>query len=353
MKTIRLAIIGTGGMAHSHALGFSKQPGVSLGACCDVNGKVVKKFAAAHGIRTGYGDYRELLAAEELDAVSVVASDSAHCAVSVAALRKGLHVLCEKPLATSVAEARRMVRAARKAKKVNMINFTYREMPALERARQLVAEGTLGRIIQVEASYLQSWLANDHWGDWRKQPRFLWRLSKKHGGGTLADIGCHILDFVRYAVGDIRRISCKMKRFDKGAPRNTCKGYKLDADDSFIASVEFASGGLGVIHATRWAAGCGNDLRLRIFGDKGSLAVDTQEDWDKLQVCVEPFHTRHTIWDAIDAGIPRVNIYQRFIRGIRAGRPEPPSFEDGLKVQRYLEACTASNATGKAVTLGA
>ena len=149
-------------------------------ACCDIIAKTAKTFAGQHNIPGWYTDYRELFAAEELDGVTVVAGDAAHCEISIAALRKGLHVLCEKPLATSVSEANRMVRAAAKAGTINMVNFTYREMPALQQAHQLVADCTLGRIMHVEASYLQSWLATDAWGDWRETPRFLWRMSKKH-----------------------------------------------------------------------------------------------------------------------------------------------------------------------------
>lgn len=348
---IRLAIIGTGGMAGMHARSFKKESGLEIVACCDIVKKVAAAYAEKYDIPVVYADYRELLDKEDLDAVSVPASDIAHCEVSVAALRKGLHVLCEKPLATSVAEAKRMVNAAKKAKKTNMINFTYREMPALERARDIIGEGTLGRIMHVEASYLQCWLANDIWGDWRETPAFLWRMSKKHRGGTLADIGCHVLDLVRYAVGDFRRVSCKMKCFDKGVRKNTWKGYKLDADDSFLATVEFDSGAIGVIHSTRWATGHSNSLRLRVFGDKGSLTLDTDVSWDTLQVCVDPFHARHAIWNTIKTGVPRVTIYSRFVRSIREGRPEPPTFEDGLKTQAYLEACVASNAAGKATTV--
>ena len=108
-------------------------------------------------------------------------------------------------------------------------------------------------------------------------------MSRKHSGGTLADIGCHILDFTTYVVGDIASLHCSMKSFPKGVPRNTCKGYKLDADDSFFTTAEFASGALGVIHATRWATGHANFLRLRVFGDRGALVVDSEAGTDKLQ----------------------------------------------------------------------
>jgi len=176
-------------------------------------------------------------------------------------------------------------------------------------------------------------------------------MSKKHRGGTLADIGCHILDCAAYAAGDIRRISCHVKSFDKGVPRNTWKGYRLDADDSFFVTAEFAAGAVAVIHATRWATGHNNSLRLRIFGDKGSLAIDTDVGWNVLQVCLDKYHSHHALWNTIPSGLPRVTIYERFIRSIRSGRAEPPTFEDGAKIQAYLDACRTSSSTGRPVTV--
>jgi predicted dehydrogenase len=351
MDAIRVAIFGTGGMANSHVAGLKKESDVRIAACCDVIRKTAESFAAKHGIPAVYTDYRELLEKESLDAVSVVTSDAAHCEISVAALRKGLHVLCEKPIATTSADAERMLKAARASGKIHMINFSYRSVPAVERARQLVADGELGAIKHVEASYLQCWLANDAWGDWRESPAFLWRMSRSHGGGALADIGCHILDFATYVVGDIASLHCSMKSFPKDVPRNTCKGYKLDADDSFFATAEFASGAMGVIHASRWATGYSNCLRLRVFGDRGALTLDTDVSRDKLQICLEKFHARNRLWSDLPANVTETSIYTRFIRAIRSGVPEAPTFEDGARVCAYQAACVASSETGKPVRI--
>lgn len=352
MDTIRLAIVGTGGMAKGHARSLVEEGDVRLAACCDVVADRARDFAALHNIPAWYTDFNELLDKEELDAVSVVTSDVAHCPVSVAALNKGLHVLCEKPMATSLAEAREMAQAARAAGKMNMIQFSYRPFPALERARQLIEQGELGKIRHLEASYLQSWLCHAGWGDWRETPALLWRLSKDFRGGALADLGCHILDFATYAAGHIQEISCKMKCFDKGEPQNVCKGYTLDADDSFFATAEFASGAVGVIHSSRWAFGYNNTLRLRIFGDRGALAIDSDAGSDKLQVCIGEFAGRNALWGTIPVNIAQESNYKRFIRSIRTGKSEAPTFEDGLRVQSYLEACRESAVSGRSVRVG-
>jgi len=346
-KPLRVAVVGCGGMANSHLSKFTGERNVQIVACCDVLEASARQFAERHSIPAWYTDYRKLLAREQLDAVAVVTSDVAHAAVSIAAFKKGLHVLCEKPLATSLAEAKRMLAAAKASGKMHMVNFSYRPYVALERARQLVDEGRLGRIIHVEASYLQQWLASDAWGDWRKVPALQWRMSRKHRGGVLVDIGCHILIFTTHVVGDITSLQCRMKSFDKGVPKNTWKGYKLDADDSFAVTAEFASGAFGVIHATRWASGHNNALRLRVFGDKGALAIDTEVGKDKLQLCVGEFQARNLLWNTLTIPTPESSNYARFIRSIRTGKSEEPTFEDGVKIQGYLEACQQSAKSGK------
>lgn len=342
MDTIRLAIIGTGGMANGHAASFKKEDDVQIVACCDVIPDAAESFAQRHGIPNWYEDYREMLDREDIDAISVVTSDAAHCEISVAALKKGIHVLCEKPMATTLEEAAEMYEAAKKSRKMNMIQFSYRPMAALERARKIISDGLLGDIKHVEASYLQAWLSSTGWGDWRDKPAFLWRMSKKHGGGTLADIGCHIFDFTTYAAGDVAKLCCMMKSFGKGVSKNTHKGYKLDADDSFFANVEFKSGAVGVIHSTRWAQGHQNSLRLRVFGDKGSISIDTDNGRDKLNVCIGKFQRNNALWNTIPAGIQEESNYSRFIRSIRDGKQEAPTFRDGLRIQAILDACHRS-----------
>jgi len=227
-----------------------------------------------------------MLARESLDAVSVVTTDAAHAAVSIAAARRGLHVLCEKPLATSVAEARQMLAAVRRAGVINMVNFSYRNSCGLQAAAKVVAAGGIGRVIHVESSYLQSWLVSRAWGDWHTGKWALWRLSKRHGSlGTLGDIGCHILDMTAFLGGDIGEIACQLRTFDKAVKGNRIGEYVFDANDSFAATLGFVNGALGVIHSSRWACGHGNSLRVRAYGDKGGIEVDLDRDCNGYRIC--------------------------------------------------------------------
>ena len=348
-EDIRVAIIGTGGIAHSHAQEFKAQEGVSVVACCDLSKKAARGFATHHGIAGVYTDVEAMLAAEDVTAVSVTASDAAHCPLSLAAIKHGAHVLCEKPMAVDLKEARRMQAAARRKGVVGMINFSHRVGPAVDAARGFIEEGRLGRIMHVEASYLQSWLNGCVSGGWKNAERLLWRMSQKHHGGTLNDIGCHILDLTVSLVGGIQTVSCASKCFDKGVPKNHWKGYTLDADDTFFATAEFANGALGTIHATRWATGYSNKLAVRVFGDKGALELEANNGAHELRVCFGEFHAQRFLWTPVPVAAPKLTTQRRFVQAIRAGRSESPSFEDGVRNLAIMEACRRSAREGKPV----
>ena len=338
---VRIGIVGTGIWANNHAENYSHIRGVRLAACCDVDATRARAFARRHGIERVYTDYAAMLADAPIDAVDVVTTDAMHAEIAIAALKRRLHVMCEKPLATTVADARAMLRAARRARVIHMVNFTNRNSSALHKASRLIALGRLGQIRHVEAGYMQSWLVSNAWGDWRKDPAWLWRLSTAAGsGGVLADVGCHILDFAAYAVGDISSLSCVLKTFDKGVGRKY-KGYTLDANDSAVITASFANGALGTIRCTRWAAGHLNTIYLHVFGTKGALKINLDEGRDRLMVCLgKDVHT--AAWRPIQCGPGKTN-YRRFIDSIRSGRNEGPTFADGLRIQQYLDACRRSS----------
>ena len=339
---IRLAVVGCGGMANGHVNGFKKIPGVRITACCDVAEDRAAQFARKHGIPASYTDLGGMLASEKLDAVTNVTSDAAHASTSIAAFKAGLHVLCEKPLATSLAEANKMVRAAQKSGRIHMVNFSYRNSPALQRAREIVQAGKLGRITHVEASYLQSWICSRVWGDWKDNWAWIWRLSTQAGSaGTLGDIGCHIIDFATFVAGGIRSLSCQLSRLPKGVPGERWQGLKLDANDNVAITAEFEGGVLGCIHTTRWASGHANSLRLRVFGDQGAVDVDLDKGWDTLQVCIGRKAVDKCAWTTLKCRKTPSNL-ERFIRSIRTGKNEQPDFVRGAEIQAYLDACFRS-----------
>lgn len=333
-------------MAAQHAKHFAAIPGVTLVGGVDVDPKRLEAFNTAHKIPNGFASLDAALAWGKFDAVANVTPDSIHHPTSIAALRAGKHVFCEKPLATDYAKAMEMTEIAEAAGLVNMVNLTYRNVAQLQRARQIVTSGEIGAVKHVEASYLQSWLVSKAWGDWRTESQWLWRLSKKHGSnGVLGDIGVHILDFASFGSGlEIDHVFARLKTFDK-APGNRIGEYELDANDSFAMTVDFNNGALGVIHATRWATGHFNELRLRVYGEKGGVEVQHRHDGSKLLVCLGEDVETGT-WKETEVPPVETN-YQRFAQAVAAKKNAEPSFRHAANLQKVLDLAVVSDTEHK------
>jgi predicted dehydrogenase len=347
---IELAIIGTGGMAKHHAQQFQNIKGVRLAAACDIDAKRVADFAATHGIPRTYTDYRDLLRDKSIDAVANVTSDAFHAPISIAALKAGKHVLCEKPLAVTYPEAKKMVEVARKSGKIHMVQFSYRSSAAWLKAQELVQSGKLGMVVHFEAAYLQSWLVSTAWGKWQDSPGWLWRLDSSKGSkGVLGDVGVHIIDFATAVAGDIRSVNCRLKTFDKIKGKKQA-GYTLDANDSAVLHCELDNGAIGVIHTTRYASGFTNRVFLRVHGTRGALEIDLDKSYTTLRVSLgKDIHQAR--WREVECKVAP-NMFQRFIRSIQSGKNDQPDFARGAAVQKVLDACFASDASGRTVQLG-
>jgi predicted dehydrogenase len=346
-KTIQVAIVGTGGMAHAHARDLQNRRGVKLIAVSDVDPQRAKAFAEKFQVPGVYTDFSKLLKEAPVDAVINVTPDAFHASLSIEAIAAGKHVLCEKPLATNYADAKRMATAAKKKGVINMVNFSYRNSSAVQKAHAMIVRGDIGRPVHFEASYLQSWLSSVIWGDWRSSPGWLWRLSIAHGSkGALGDIGVHILDMADHAMGPFSSVNCRLKTFDKANGGRVGK-YKLDANDSAVIHAEMKNGALGVVHITRWATGHGNSLQLRVYGDEGSLVINLDKSYHHLETCLGK--DRHkAIWKTL--ACPKTpNMHERFFRGIKTGKQDQPDFVQGAAIQRVLDACFTSDETGKTV----
>jgi len=348
---IKLAIVGTGGMARTHARKFGEIPGVKLVACCDVDLGRARDFATAFSIPLVYGDLTQLLNHADVDAVTNVTPDIYHASLCLEAIKAGKHIFCEKPLATNATDAKKMADAAKNAGVINLVNFSYRNSAALQKIADRVARGHLGRIFHVQAHYLQSWLASKEWGDWKIGPKWLWRLSTQHGSkGVLGDVGVHILDFASFPAGDIKAVNCLLKTFDK-APRNRIGQYPLDANDSAIITVQYASGAIGAVQTTRFATGHVNSLRLSIHGEKGAFRVDLDASATDYEECfVQKSDGKTSPWTTV-AARPVPTLYERFIRSIKKGVNDQPDFQRGWKIQQALDACEKSHLTGKTIMI--
>ena len=163
----------------------------------------------------------DALAWGQFDAAMNVTPDSVHYPTTMKLLAAKKHVLCEKPLAENFALADEMATAADRAGLINMVNLSYRNVAEIQEARARIASGEIGEVRHVEASYRQSWLVGNQWGDWRSEPKWLWRLSEKHGSkGVLGDVGIHILDFTAYAIAMMPvSVQARLKTFHKAPGR--------------------------------------------------------------------------------------------------------------------------------------
>lgn len=320
-------------------------------------------------------DWRALVARPDIDLVDVCTPGDTHAEIAIAALEAGKHVLCEKPLANTVAEAEEMTAAAERAAANGvraMVGFTYRRVPAIALARQLVAEGRIGDIKHVRAQYLQDWIADP-------EAPLSWRLDKaKAGSGSLGDIGAHIIDLTQHITGErITEVSGQLETFVKERPiaagdtagtlggggASTERG-PVTVDDAAVFLARMSGGGLGVFEATRFATGRKNAIRIEINGSAGSLAFDF-EDMNVLQLfdasepdetagfrrilVTEPGHPYTGSWWPPGHGLGYEHGFTHqvvdLVRAIADGTDPSPTFADGLQVQRVLAAVETSSDT--------
>lgn len=365
------------GAAHSHAwrtaprfFDLPLRPRMTAVAGRDAQG--VAAAAERLGWDSTETSWRALVDRDDIDLVDVCTPGHTHAEIVIAALEAGKHVLCEKPLANSVEEAEAMVRAAEKAAASgvrSMVGFTYRRVPAISLARQLVAEGRIGTLHHVRAQYLQDWIVDP-------QAPLSWRLEKdKAGSGSLGDIGAHIIDIAQFITGDtISRVSGRLRTFVEERPLPSehagLSGTAgsgtgpVTVDDAATFIADFNSGAMGVFEATRFANGRKNAIRIEVNGSLGSLAFDF-EDMNVLHffdgtedagtagfrriLVTEPQHPYVGAWWPAGHVIGYEHGFTHqvvdLVRDIAAGDDPAPSFADGLQVQRVLAAVETSSDT--------
>ncbi|MCX5514671.1 oxidoreductase [Kaistia algarum] len=340
---VKILILGTGSMAVNHAESFRAAKNSEVVAAIETDAARREVFGKQFGITNLFADLESAIAWGGFDAVANVTPDAVHYPTTMRLLEAGKHVFCEKPLATNYPLALEMAETAEAKGVINMVNFTYRNSPALQKARELVAAGAIGEIRHFEASYLQSWLVGKQWGDWRTESRWLWRLSEQHGSkGVLGDVGVHIVDFATFAADSaVANVDSRLKTFHK-AEGDKIGDYPLDANDSVVMTAELANGALGTITATRFATGHANDLTLRLFGTAGALDVKTDGKASSLKICSGPDIDTQVWKDVVCPPVPTT--YERFVIACNTGVNGDPTFRRAAEVQRILDLCFAQDA---------
>ena len=316
-------------------------------------------------------DWRRVIERPDIDLVDICTPGDTHAEIAIAALAAGKHVMCEKPLANTVAEAQAMASAALAAPDLQaMVGFTYRRTPAVALARKMVAEGTIGAVRQVRAQYLQDWLSDEN-------SPLTWRMDKeKAGSGALGDIGAHIIDAIEFVTGQrLTGVSGRLETFVKERPVAAGSGGAISGgvagsefgpvtvDDAAVFFGTLESGALAAFEASRFALGRKNAMRFEINGNKGSLAFDFEsmnvlEHYDGRVpaeaagfariLVTEPTHPYLSAWWPPGHGLGYEHGFTHqvidVVNAIAAGGVARPTFGDGLHVQRALAAVEASSA---------
>lgn len=383
MKTLNVAMIGYRFMGKAHSNAWRQAPRFfnlkatpRLKVICGRDEESVRPACEQLGWSEYSTDWREVVDRPDIDIIDICTANDTHAEIAIAAARAGKAVLCEKPLALTVAQCRQMVDAARKAGITNMVCHNYRRIPAMALARQMIQHGDLGEIYHYRARYLQDWIVD---------PNFplVWRLqSKIAGSGAHGDIHAHIIDLGRFLVGEFDQVQGLLHTFIRERPlaagatgglgaKGAVKKGRVTVDDTAMCLARFRSGAVGNLEATRFALGRKNGIQLEINGSKGSLFFDF-EDMNRLKyynngdpadrrgfrdiLVTEGLHPFAGAWwppgHIIGYEHTFVHSMADFVNAAAQGKTVSPDFTDGLRNQEVLEAVQRSATAGRWVRVG-
>lgn len=335
-RPLRVGIIGAGRIARNHVEGY-RAAGAEVVAIADTQAQTLVQRAREWGVEHAFADHRELLALPGLDAVSVCTPNAAHHAATLAAAAAGVHVLCEKPVSLSLAEADEMIEACRRAGVLLAVDHHLRANPSVERARAMIADGAIGRV-----TFVRLRQAHDWGGATEVPPGFrTWAMA---GGGTLLDNGCHLFDLARHLAGPVAEVFA----------RTATLGYDIEVEDTATVSLRFASGALGVVE-TSWTS-TGWDQGFTVNGTTGSLEYTERLGRPLLRyVHREPGDEgwdapRAIQWEHGGEG-DHTRAVAAFVAAVRGERPVACTGEDGRAAVRLALASYESARTGLPVAI--
>jgi predicted dehydrogenase len=368
MSSFRVGLIGYGGIGRVHALAYRSIPfyyalpndALHVAAVATSRAETAQIAAREIGCESWTADYRELLARPDIDAIDCCTPNDSHEEILVAAARAGKHIYVDKPLAMGMADGARIVQAVREAGVLGGMTFNVRYYPAMQRARQLMEDGFLGRIFSFRGRYYRSSYIDP------LKP-MSWRLRKdKSGGGALLDLGAHIIDLLYFLLGDFAEVQATLETLIKERPdaSGSSERIPVDVDDIALLHARTAAGTLGLIEISRMGTGKTNEVVVEIFGEKGALRFDASDpSWLEVYDVRDPdkplggmrgvrrveTSSRFDGARAPDWTMPpdfvrtHAECQYQFYKAVSAGRMPVPSLEDGLHIQAVMAAAERSS----------
>jgi predicted dehydrogenase len=341
-----------GWAGHQHADAYAELPGVELAGIAGLEEPVRAALARKHGVERHVADWQELLEDDSLDVVSVAVPTFLHHPITVAALEKGLHVLCEKPIARTVQEADEMVQAAQRSGRVLDVAFNHRRRGDIETLKAVVDSGRLGRIYYAKAWWLRR-TGIPTLGSW-------FTSAEQAGGGPLLDIGIHVLDYALYLLGQPGVSTVTASTYDLlgtagfgGSPESDKTGDagRFDVEDLATAFLRLDDGATLLLEAS-WATHrtAGDEFGVTLFGTEGGadLRVVDMEPVGTLKVFTDEHGVAAETIFSPPAGRGHVAVVERFLERVRAGGAADG--ETAATLARIVDACYRSARDRREVT---
>lgn len=363
-KQLRIGLIGTGFMGRTHSNGYNRvdnffpelQYTPVLKAVCSRNKEKVQAFADQWGYESIETDWKALVARNDIDAVDICTPNDMHAEIAIAAAKAGKMILCEKPLARSLAESKEMVDAVVKAGVKNTVWYNYRRLPAVSLAKQIVDSGKLGKIFHYRANFLQDWTIS---ADVPQGGTAAWRLdAEAAGSGVTGDLLAHCIDTAMWLNGGIKDVSAVTETFIKERMHQvTGKVQKVGIDDACIFHCHFDNGSLGLFESTRYARGHKALYTFEINGEHASIRWDLHDlnrleyfdhrdesivrGWRSIHVTDgdQPYMNKWWV-PGLGIGYEHSFIHQvaDFLRSLETGASCHPTFRDAYETQKVCEA---------------
>lgn len=354
-KKLRVGVIGVGGIGYGvHLPGYAKLDNVEIVAVCDIDEAKLERAAKTYQVPNTFTDYNEMVKMKDLDAVTVATPNYVHAPASIAALKAGKHVLCEKPLAMNAEQAQEMVDTAEKAGKLLMIGVNRRYEDRSQQLKKIIEDGELGEIYAANTGWVRR-RGVPFWGDWFME-------KEKAGGGPLIDIGVHVLDLTWWLLGTPKPVSVTGSVYHKidnylltewdmndpvlaGAIKSGAGEKVYDVEDSAFAFIRF-EGGLTVTLAASWALNIEKEHGyLDVYGSKGGAK------WNPLTIYTEKNNRLADIKITTQEAHSHHKEIEHFVDCIVNGKELLSPAKEAVEIMKILDGIYKSAKLGEEVKL--